>query len=140
MKNSSIKQLCASSLLLLSSSVLADIVIIVHPSNANAPDASNLKQIFTGKLSSFADGSEAIPLNLTPDSPATTEFNKKVVKKSARQFKSYWSKQLFTGNGTPPKVINSEAEMMKLVASNPNLIGYITAGTEDSSVKVVKQF
>ena len=140
MKISSLVTTLSASLLLLSGSVMADIAIIVNPANNNAIDASNIKQIFLGKLNSFADGSAAIPITLAEGHSLTEELNDKVIKKSARQLKSYWSKQVFTGAGSPPKVVSAEAEMLKLVASNPNLIGYVSADMVDGSVKVVGKF
>jgi len=63
-----------------------------------------------------------------------------VLKKSASQLKAYWSKLLFTGKGTPPKEIGSDAEMVSLVASNPNMIGFVDAAAVNDSVKVVTRF
>jgi len=130
----------AAALVLLSSSAFAGIVVIVHPSNTNNIDAASIKQIFTGKASSYDDSSEAIPLNLGPKNAATDEFNDKVLRKSAKQLKAYWSKKMFTGSGMPPKEIGSDAEMVKLIATNPNLIGYVSAEAVDASVRVVQSF
>ncbi len=68
------------------------------------------------------------------------EFAKKVLGKSSSQLKAYWAKLVFTGKGTPPKQINSDAEMIKLVAANPNLIGFVNAASVDDSVKVAATF
>jgi len=120
--------------------VFAGVDVIVHPSNANAIDANEIKKIFTGKAKSFADGSKALPLTQADGSAVTAEFNEKVLKKSASQLKAYWSKLVFTGKGTPPKEANSDAEVMSLVASNPNLIGFVKQGSADASVKVIQSF
>jgi len=119
---------------------LAGVDVIVHPSNANAVDPGTIKKIFTGKTKSFADGTKAIPITQKDGSAVTDEFNSKVVKKSSSQLKAYWSKLVFTGKGTPPKEAANDAEVVNLVASNPNLIGFVASGTASGDVKVVQSF
>ena len=119
---------------------LAGVDVIVHPSNANAVDAGTIKKIFTGKTKSFADGTKAIPITQKDGSAVTDEFNSKVVRKSSSQLKAYWSKLVFTGKGTPPKEAANDAEVVSLVASNPNLIGFVASGTASGDVKVVQSF
>ncbi len=82
----------------------------------------------------------AVPINLTESTAASKHFNDKVLKKSASQLKAYWSKLIFTGKGAPPKSVESAQEMLSLVASNPNIIGYVDAKELDSSVKVIAKF
>ncbi len=118
----------------------AEIAIIVHPSNNNAVDEAALSKIYLGREKSFADGSSVIPMSLVENSPASNEFNEKVIKKSSSQLKAYWSKLVFTGKGTPPKEVATDEEMVKLVAGNPSLIGYVDAAKVDASVKVVLKF
>ena len=124
----------------ISYSAQAAVDVVVHPSNANAIDAGAIKKIFTGKSKSFADGSKALPITQSDGSAATDEFNQKVLNKSSSQLKAYWSKLVFTGKGTPPKEAANDAEVLKLVSSNPNLIGFVTQGSADGSVKVVQSF
>lgn len=127
-------------ILFASCSLSAAVDVVVHPSNANAIDAGEIKKIFTGKSKSFADGSKALPLTQADGNPATDEFNQNVLNKSSSQLKAYWSKLVFTGKGTPPKEAANDAEVVSLVASNPNLIGFVTQGAADGSVKVVQSF
>ena len=57
-----------------------------------------------------------------------------------QQLKAYWAKLVFTGQGTPPKEVDNDAAVLKLVAENPNIIGYIDAAAVNSSVRVVGIF
>ncbi|MEJ6474605.1 phosphate ABC transporter substrate-binding protein [Pseudoalteromonas piscicida] len=114
--------------------------VIVNPANSATLDENEIKQIFIGKSKSFSDGSKALPITQADGSSVTDEFNEKVLNKSSSQLKAYWSKLVFTGKGTPPKEAADDAEVIKLVASNPNLIGFVSSGAADSSVKVVKSF
>ena len=126
--------------LIFCSSVFAEIAVIVHPSNANAMAGSDISRIFLGKSKKFADGGQAVPINQPEGSGPTGEFNEKALKKSASQLKAYWSKLVFTGKGTPPKEVANDAEVVALIAANPNMIGYVNAGAADGSVKVVQTF
>lgn len=127
-------------ILFTSCSLSAAVDVIVHPSNANAIDAGDIKKIFTGKAKSFADGSKALPITQADGNPATDEFNQNVLNKSSSQLKAYWSKLVYTGKGTPPEEAANDAEVVSLVSKNPNLIGFVSKGSADGSVKVVQSF
>jgi len=127
-------------LLFASMTAAADVSVIVHPSNANAVDASTIEKIYTGKVKTFADGSKATPVRLSEGNPVSEEFNTKALNKSASQLKAYWSKLIFTGKGTPPKEVDSDAELLKLVATNPDHIGFVASGSVTGDVKVVFSF
>lgn len=126
--------------LFISQLAFAEVAVIVHPSNANALDEAAVSKIFLGREKSFADGKSVVPLSLAERAPASTAFNDAVLKKSSSQLKAYWSKLVFTGKGTPPKEIATDEEMIKLVATNPSLIGYVDASKVDASVKVAMKF
>ncbi|HEX5792604.1 MAG TPA: phosphate ABC transporter substrate-binding protein [Rheinheimera sp.] len=125
---------------LLSVSALAEIAVVVHPSNANAVSSDELNRLFLGRASSFADGSKAIPLNQTEGQAARGEFDSKVLNRSAAQLKAYWSKLVFTGKGTPPKELSDDAAVKAAVAGDTSAIGYISSASVDGSVKVVSTF
>lgn len=130
-------QILTLTLVVFSGTLLAEVAVIVHPSNANALTVEQVSKIFLGRDKTFPDGSQAVPAALADGNAATEAFNSSVLKKSASQLKSYWSKLVFTGKGTPPKEFGSDAELIQLIGSNPNLIGYVDAAAVDASVKVV---
>ena len=119
----------------------AETAVIVHPNNANGTlDQGVIKKIFLGKAKRFPDGSEAIPIDQDDSSSVKDVFLNTVVGKSSSQMKSYWSKRVFTGKGTPPKQVSTSADVKKLVSENPATIGYIDSSEVDASVKVVHTF
>mgnify|MGYP001072463695 CR=1 FL=1 len=120
--------------------VMAEIAVIVHPSNNANIEKVTVSRIFLGKLKSFPGGAQAVPITQKEGSAINDEFNKKVLKKSSSQLKAYWSKLVFTGKGTPPRSLNSDAEVLSLIGDNPNLIGYIDVAAVTSKVKVVARF
>lgn len=143
MRYSCLKKMLASCVavmaLFASATAWSGVAVVVNPANGNALSAKEISRIFLGKRKSFPNGSQAIPVNQVEGSPIRAAFNSTVLKKSPQQIKAYWAQLLFTGKGTPPKDV-SAAEVKKLVAENPNLIGYIDSADVDSSVKVVHQF
>jgi ABC-type phosphate transport system substrate-binding protein len=139
-KELKMKKVACFLLALLTMNVQAGVVVIVHPSNASGLDAAAINRIYTGKEKSFSNGNKAIPISQISTAAATDEFNEKVLNKTSAQLKAYWSKLVFTGKGTPPKEMNDDQEVLKLVASNPDTIGYISSASVDSSVKVVMEF
>jgi ABC-type phosphate transport system substrate-binding protein len=114
--------------------------IIVHPSNANTLSKPDVTRLFLGKLTHYPDGSDAIPVEQKGSSSIHAEFAANILNKSTQQLKAYWAQQLFTGKGKPPKTVASSADVKKLVAENPALIGYIESEMADDSVKVILDF
>ena len=127
-------------LALFSASVFAEVAVVVHPSNAAVLNPEAIAQIYLGRSKSFPDGKAALPLGQAEGSKTTEQFNQKVLNKSGSQIKAYWSKLVFTGKGTPPKEISTDAEMLELVSQNPSVIGYVDKASVTDKVKVLATF
>lgn len=137
----SFSKLAIALTLLISSVAFADMVVIVSAKNTNyGLDKIDIEQIFLGKKSVFPDGARAVPIDQNEDSAVRAAFNDKVLGKTSGQLKAYWSRLIFTGKGTPPKESGTDADIVKLVADNPNLVGYVSASAVNGSVKVVFEF
>jgi len=134
--NKSLLSLCLGSMLV-SSVAFAEIAIIVNPNNTNDVDVEAIKRIFLRKQSDFADGSPALAIDQNESSQVVSEFNKKVLGRSANQLKAYWAKLIFTGKGTPPTKVESDAEVLKIIASEPDKIGFVDSANVDGTVKVI---
>lgn len=118
---------------------LAQVSVIVHPSNSASLDDSAIKRLFLGKMKSFPGGGEATPFSLKDGSAGATAFNSAALGKSDSQLKGYWSKLIFTGKGTPPKELADDAAMLSTVAGDASAIGYIS-GPANDQVKVVATY
>ncbi|HET8707817.1 MAG TPA: phosphate ABC transporter substrate-binding protein [Pseudomonadales bacterium] len=119
----------------------ADVAVIVHPSYGVAtatPD--DLSKLFLGKTDALPGGDRLVPLDQAEGSAARNSFYKQVANKNAAQLNAYWSRLIFTGQGQPPKAVESDAVVLDLVAKNPSLVGYINASQVNTSVKVVATF
>jgi ABC-type phosphate transport system substrate-binding protein len=122
----------------LSNIAMADVVVIVSAKNKVAAlRVQEVSDIFLGKTSNIAGNVEVIPIDHLEGESTRDEFYLKTTGKAPSQLKAYWSKRIFTGKGQPPKEVLDTIALKKMIADNPNLIGYIDKNAVDPSVKVV---
>ena len=95
-----------------------------------------VRQLFNG-LTRRASGVALKPLDLPAQSAERTGFYQRVMGKSAEQMKSYGARMIFTGRGMPPREVSSDREMVMLVGSNRNFIGYVDETKVSPQLKVV---
>ena len=128
----------AIALLALSGALHAEVVVIVHRSNAVAAmTADQVAQIYMGASTTFPGGGAAAPIDQPEGSAVRDEFLAKVLEKNSAQFKAVWSRLIFSGKGTRPKTLGSSAEVKKAVAADPAAIGFIEKSAVDDSVRTV---
>lgn len=115
----------------------AEVAVIVNSANNSAISQTDISRIFLGKNKKFASGESIAAVNLKSGNATRSEFEQKVLGKSSKQVKAYWSKLIFSGKAKPLKELDSDQSVIDFVASTPNAIGYIDAAKVSSSVKVV---
>ena len=126
--------------LLLSSQARSDVYVIVNAENSlNNITAEGVERIFLKKAKRFENDLNAEPIALAEGSKQRTSFNKLVLQRDEQQLKYYWSRKMFSGGDRPPGMVNSEAEVVALVAQKQEAIGYVTTRPTDAHVKVVLQ-
>jgi ABC-type phosphate transport system substrate-binding protein len=115
-----------------------DVVAVVSAkSPVTTLSSTQVADIFLGKSSRFPDGTQAVPIDLVEESPVRDRFYAQYTGKSPAQVKAHWSKIIFTGRGQPPRQASTSTEAKRLVAENPNAIGYIDPSQVDGSVRVL---
>ncbi len=138
MSTSFIKSSAILIMVLLSGFTMADVKVVVHSS---VPDGSitadQAADIFLGKVSNLPSGHKTVPVDQGEGERARNDFYEKVAKKDAAQLKAYWSRLIFTGKGQPPKELSDDAEVLQLVSSNPNIVGYVSGNASTAGVKVL---
>ena len=133
------KILVTATLLLFAASSFAEVVVIVNAgSGVSSMKKAQLSRIFLGKTTTFGDGSKAEAINQISASGSRTNFDSNMLGKTTSQINAYWSKQMFSGSGTPPEELNGDLAVLQHVAANPNSIGYIESSALNDSVKVVE--
>jgi ABC-type phosphate transport system substrate-binding protein len=116
----------------------AEKVVVI--ANKSLPDSSlaknDLKQIALGDKTTVSNN-EKVTFVTLEQGAVHEEFLKGYVEKSSFQFSNYWKQMIFTGKGKPPRAFKSEAELISFVAATKGAIGYVSAGADVSSVKVI---
>ena len=136
-------KIIASSLLVLAFALpglacAQDVVAVVSAkSPVTALNPEQVADIFLGRSTRFPDGTQALPVDQVEESEVRERFYALFAGKSPAQVKAHWAKIIFTGRGQPPRQVSSSAEAKKLIAENPNAIGYIEQRLVDDSVRVV---
>jgi len=115
----------------------AEHVIVVSAKSAVGNlTKDQVADIYLGNSKEFPGGGQALPL-LLASGPVRTEFFDKVLGKNEAQAKAIWSRLVFSGKGSAPREVADSAEIIKLIAANPNCIGIIEKSAVNASVKVV---
>lgn len=114
-----------------------EVAVVSAKSSVTTLSKNQLADIFLGKSVRFPDGSQVVPIDQSEGTLARDEFYIWIAGKSAAQMKAYWSRIIFTGRGQPPRAAQSSSETKKLVAANPNSIGYLEPKLVDDTVRVV---
>jgi len=116
----------------------AEIVVVVSTkSNISNLSKNTVTAIFLGKTSTFPDGNQAVPIEQNEDQEAHKEFQRLVTEKSDAQLNAYWAKMVFSGKGNPPREVANNTEVLKIIAANPNMIGYLDKSAVNRTVNIV---
>jgi ABC-type phosphate transport system substrate-binding protein len=116
----------------------ADVKVIVNSSvSASSVSGEELKRIFLGTKSSLDDGSHVQPV-FEKGGPAHEAFLQNYLGKSDAALMTYYRSLVFTGKGSMPKILATDAEMAEYVAKTKGAIGYVSAGTSTTGVKVLE--
>jgi len=114
-------------------------VVISADNPTESISAKNLSKLFFKKTVKWDNGKEALPVDLSADSPARELFSTGVHGRDVSAVKNFWQKQIFSGRSVPPPELASDKEVLEYVGAHPGAIGYISAGTKDipAGVKIV---
>ena len=110
--------------------------IIVHADNPVSEISSKeLGKIFLGKSKlweTWREHGESIriqPVDQAAKSELRNTFSNDVLGSDTNRIRSYWHRQVFSGQGVPPEEMSSDEEVLDFVRLNPGAIGYVWAAT-----------
>jgi hypothetical protein len=120
------------------SAARAQDIVLVANKGVRISEITNadLRGIFMGTRTRFADGSHAVPVILK-GGPVHEVFLKKHVGEGPEEFRSEWRKVVFTGQGAMPKAFDSEAALIEYVAATPGAVGYVSRISSEDEVKIL---
>lgn len=114
-----------------------DPALVVHKNNpVSNLNLEEVRKIFLGKKS-FWDNGESIEVFLQENGETHQKFVSNTLRKSPRQFTMYWKHVLFSGAGIPPRDVANDHEMLEVIGTNKNAIGYISDKFIDDRIKSV---
>jgi hypothetical protein len=95
---------------------------------------ADLRAIFMATRTRFSDGSHAVPVTLK-GGPVHEVFLRNHVGENPEEFRSRWSKKIFTGQGAMPKAFDSESALIEYVAATRGAVGYVSRISPQDRVK-----
>ncbi len=113
-------------------------VIVSSDVEVSAITQAEIARIYLGKKTFWDSGARIQPSLLDEKSPLTESFLEENLKKTVRQFRAYWKRHLFSGQGTAPKTFASSKLVADFVAASPGAIGIVDAGYTDDRVKFIE--
>lgn len=131
------KKLLITLLLCLPVLAQADILVVAaSQSPVTKLNKADVAQIFTGQKRAV-DGNRILPLDLPHQSEVRTEFYLNIVGKNRNQMRAYWAKMIFTGKGQLPLETDGAFDMVSMLESSPEMIGYIDSANLTDKLKVL---
>ncbi len=113
----------------------ADLKVIANPSvSASSVSADDLKDVFLENKDSLG-GSHVDPV-LEKGGPAHEAFLK-VMGKSDSALQTYYRSLVFSGKGSMPKTLSSDAEVAAWVAKTKGAVGYVSADASAPGTKTL---
>lgn len=118
--------------------VAADIKVIANTSvGASSVSAEELKAVFLVTKTSLSDGSHVEPV-IAKGGPVHEAFVKEYLGKTDAAVQTYYRSLVFTGKGSMPKALGSDAEVAAYVARTKGAIGYVSGGASAAGTKTLE--
>lgn len=112
-------------------------VVVSAKSPATGLNKEQTAALFLGKSSQLPGAGAPVLVDQGETSDVRKNFYGKVADKTPAQVKAIWARLVFSGKSAPPKEAPNSAEVKRLVAANPDAVGYIEKSAVDPSVKVL---
>jgi len=104
---------------------------------ADSISGDEVKSVFLQETSSLRDGSHVEPV-LAKGGAAHEAFLKEYLGKSDSVLQTYYRSLVFTGKGSMPRTLGSDAEVTAYVAKTKGAIGYVSAGAGSEGAKTLQ--
>lgn len=118
---------------LLTLSLHAEPALIGHPGlKGQSLDSEAIKALLLGKKTMLGDTRAVIIIAKT--GAAQDTFLQNYVAMTTTQFQNHWRRLFMTGGGSPPKVVETEAEAIKMAAETPGAVLISDSGSAGSLV------
>lgn len=121
MKRSFLSTLFLGAALALTSALHAAPVLAGHPAlKGQSLDADGVKAVLLGKRVTLGDA--RVVIVIAKANPAQDAFLQANVGMTTSQFQNHWRRLFMTGGGSAPKIVESEADAVKLASETPGAV------------------
>ena len=120
------------------STPVTNVVIIANPAvKTSEISADDLRAVYLGMKTSLGDGSHLKPV-LEKAGPVHDAFLKEYLRKTDFALQTYYRSLVFSGAGSMPTTLPSDADVVAYVKKNREAIGYVAAGSVADGVKSLR--
>ena len=117
-----------------------NVVVVTHPdTKVKTVSVEIVKAIYSLEEQAWSDGSKIIPYNLKENGDIKSAFYEAIGKKPS-VLRKHWLRMHLTGEATPPKAVKTAEEMLDVISTTPNAIGYLPKHLVSQKVKVLAHF
>jgi hypothetical protein len=113
----------------------ADSIIMHPPARPTELSGNDIRAMFVGRRTLWPDG-RSVMVVISASGPGHDGLMRHLGK-SSQQFLNGWKKLMFTGNGSMPKMLAGDQEVVAYVAQTPGAIGYIASPPPAAGVVVL---
>src|SRR5579864_3365798 len=111
--------------------------VIANPSvGVESISVAELKGIFLLQRKTLKDGSSVEPV-LQKSGPTHEVFLQQYLNRDSEEIRIYYQGLVFTGKGSMPKQLTSDAEVVSYVARTRGAIGYVSGSSPTEGVRVL---
>lgn len=102
--------------------------VVVNASNTTTSiSKEQLSRCFMKQTNTWINGEAVVAVDQMATSPVRIEFSKTIHERDVNAVKSYWQRQIFSGQAVPPPEKASDDEVLAFVRANPGGIGYVSS-------------
>ena len=120
-----------------SAAAVAELAVIVHPSNAAQPSPDDVADIFRTVMRTWPGGQPIAAFELPPNTEERVFFDRAVLRLEPDDVAHFWIDRRIRGGAPPPHQAPDAMILARVVAKMPNAIGYVPPQLVDETVRVV---
>lgn len=124
--------------LLAQDTLAGEMAVIVHPAtNVRSVTQEEVANYFLLPGLKWADGAPVRAFDLRNPPSVRSDFYQTISGKTLPNLRIYWARLIFTGQGYPPKELESVTEILMKVSETPGAIAYVPAQYVHSGVRIL---
>lgn len=110
--------------------------VVVHPDNPlPAVPTSEISDLFLGKKEAWPDGVRVRVVERPIRSEVRAAFTHDMHDRSVESVHQLWQRRILSGRVRAPDLADSDADVVRIVSSDPGAVGYVAADTPLQGVR-----